>query len=201
MTTVVMVQRDGDVELGWDSLATQGNEQSSMVAPKVFVNNGVIYGVSGGLLVRNAFEYGEFPSYQGGDPMRWLVTKWVPVVKKMIEDEPKIGWEEDGSLPWSALIVVGGQAFDIDLTLSPYQSQSGIYAIGSGSSYALGALYAGVDVMEALHVAAKVDAFTGGPMTVCWASKYLKAHRPVGLPQPSPAEAVMTDLVQASWEW
>lgn len=37
-------------------------------------------------------------------------------------------------------------------------------AFGSGSSYALGALYAGASPREAIEVASTLDAFTGGPI-------------------------------------
>ena len=57
----------------------------------------------------------------------------------------------------------GGELFDIDQDLAVMRSSDGIYGIGSGAAYALGALHAGAKPMKALEIAAKITAFTSGP--------------------------------------
>jgi hypothetical protein len=39
----------------------------------------------------------------------------------------------------------------------------GIYGVGSGSKYAIGAIMAGATPMESLKIAASQDAYTSGP--------------------------------------
>jgi ATP-dependent protease HslVU (ClpYQ) peptidase subunit len=46
------------------------------------------------------------------------------------------------------------------------KSEEGFYAIGSGGSYALGALYAGSDVIVAMEVAARISVYTAPPYQV-----------------------------------
>ena len=43
------------------------------------------------------------------------------------------------------------------------RSMDGTYAVGSGATYALGALHAGAKPMKAMEIAAKLTAFTSGP--------------------------------------
>jgi ATP-dependent protease HslVU (ClpYQ) peptidase subunit len=45
-------------------------------------------------------------------------------------------------------------------------SDDGIYGVGSGSSYAIGALHAGAKPLKALAVAEKLDMNTSGPFLV-----------------------------------
>jgi len=61
------------------------------------------------------------------------------------------------------IMAVGGEIFDVDQELSISKSADGVYAAGSGASYALGALYAGADAYEAMEIASKLTAFTAPP--------------------------------------
>ena len=45
-------------------------------------------------------------------------------------------------------------------------SDDGIYGVGSGSAYAIGALHAGKKPLEALKIAEKIDSNTSGPFLV-----------------------------------
>lgn len=175
MTTLIAVQTVDDVELGWDSQMTRANEVSQQVAPKMFVNNGVIYGVAGLNRARDVMETANFPDYDGSDPRLWLIREWVPNAKALLEENPALA-DEEGSVEFSVLMVVGGQVFQMDSLFNPTQSTVGIYTMGSGGDYARGALFAGATLMDALHVAADIDPYTGGALTVCKASKFLEAQ-------------------------
>jgi ATP-dependent protease HslVU (ClpYQ) peptidase subunit len=60
-------------------------------------------------------------------------------------------------------MAVGGELFDVDEDLSVMKSEDNIYAIGSGGSFALGALYAGAEPMQAMEIASKVSAYSAPP--------------------------------------
>ena len=64
------------------------------------------------------------------------------------------------------LIAVGGELFDIADDLSVCRSGDGIYGVGSGSPYAIGALHAGKTPQKAVEIAARVDVNTSGPVQV-----------------------------------
>lgn len=64
------------------------------------------------------------------------------------------------------LVAVSGEIFEVDQDLSVCRKSDGIYGIGSGGPYAVGALHAGATPIEALEIASKVTAFTSPPFLV-----------------------------------
>lgn len=172
MTTIVMVQEEDDVVIGWDSLMTRGNESGVLVQTKFFENGGVVMGITGGVNAIDMLQYGDLPEYEGQPARKWLVTTWVPAVWEKVRSLPGLQ-DDEGQVNFGLLAVVDGEAFEFDSWLSPYQLVEGIYTSGSGADYARGALFAGADVMEALRIACRIDPYSGGPMFVTHASKYL----------------------------
>ena len=61
------------------------------------------------------------------------------------------------------LIAINGTIFELDETLSVLLRDDGIYGIGSGAPYALGALQAGATWRKAMQIAAKNNIFTASP--------------------------------------
>lgn len=61
------------------------------------------------------------------------------------------------------LIATQGEIFEIDDDLSVCLRNDGMYGIGSGHEFALGALHAGASPIQALEIASKLDLFTGKP--------------------------------------
>lgn len=179
MTTLIMVQTPDDVILGWDGLMTNGNESTMLVEPKFFVNNGIVYGLAGTKRASDLLAYEDLPAYDPigyPDRKKWIVREWIPVFRDLLAAEPALV-DEDGRLAGCSIVmVVGGQAFELDNLLNAAQSIEGIYTVGSGGSFARGALFAGATVMEALHVAADIDPYTGGAFTVASAREYIRAN-------------------------
>jgi ATP-dependent protease HslVU (ClpYQ) peptidase subunit len=61
------------------------------------------------------------------------------------------------------LIALGGLIFELDDSLSVLMRDDGIYGIGSGSPYAIGALQAGATWKQAMQIATKNNVFTAPP--------------------------------------
>ncbi len=61
------------------------------------------------------------------------------------------------------LIAVNGVIYEIDDTFSVFLRDDGVYGIGSGSSYAIGAVQQGATWRKALQIAAKNDVYTAPP--------------------------------------
>lgn len=176
MTTLIMVQRKGDVMLGWDSQLTRSNEKHGLVSPKMFVNGGLVFGVSGTLRAADILETMDIPEYDGSDPRHWLIKEFTPVLREALSKEPALLTEEGSMEGWGFMVVINGQAFHFDSVFSPTQQVDGTYTMGSGGDYARGALANGASVAGALEVAASIDPYTGGAMTICLASEYLEAN-------------------------
>jgi ATP-dependent protease HslVU (ClpYQ) peptidase subunit len=101
------------------------------------------------------------------DVYHFMISKAMPSLRKCLE-ENGYNFNEDhdkskDGLRFQFLIACGGELFDIDQDLAVMRSGDGIYGIGSGAPYAIGALHAGAKPMKAMEIAAKITAFTSGP--------------------------------------
>jgi len=192
VTTLLMVQTPDDVLMGWDSQMTSSNETGTLPYPKVFINNGIIYGVTGLSRASDLLQFSELPTYDPAVPPRkWLVTEWVPAFRDIMAGDPSLFDEETGHIKdFGVMVVLAGQAFQFDVLLNPSQRVEGIYSAGSGGDYAMGSIYNAVvidslatrdtrwatlrtSMIEALEVAARIDPYSGGPFFAVYASDYL----------------------------
>ena len=97
---------------------------------------------------------------------KFMITKVMPSMREVLT---KNGYnfeeahdKKEGER-FHFLIACNGELFDIDQDLSVTRDARGYYAIGSGGSYALGALHMGASPLNALEVAANISAFTAPP--------------------------------------
>jgi ATP-dependent protease HslVU (ClpYQ) peptidase subunit len=100
-----------------------------------------------------------------------MISKTMPSLRKFLTDngydfnEGKGEGKADESR-FNFLIAVGGELFDIADDLSVCRSGDGIYGVGSGSPYAVGAIHAGAKPEKAIEIAAKLDVNTSGPIQI-----------------------------------
>jgi len=79
--------------------------------------------------------------------------------------------DDDGETKFAFLIAIGGTVFELADDMSIALDSKGFYGVGSGSSYAIGALAQGATVEEALKIASKYDAYTSAPFMYLEQSK------------------------------
>jgi len=99
------------------------------------------------------------------DPYHFMIAKVVPSLRKCLIDNG-FNFEQDsddGESRFSFIISVAGTLFSVEDDLSVGLRDDGIYAVGSGAKYAVGAILAGATPLEALKIAASQDAYTSGP--------------------------------------
>lgn len=105
------------------------------------------------------------------DVYHFMITKVMPSLRKCLTNngydfsEGKVDGKSDGGR-FNFLIAVCGEIFDVADDLSVCRSGDGIYGVGSGSHYAIGALHAKVSPKKALEIACKLDINTSGPIQV-----------------------------------
>jgi ATP-dependent protease HslVU (ClpYQ) peptidase subunit len=97
------------------------------------------------------------------DLYHFMISKAMPSLRKCLNENGYNFDESKSEGRFQFLIAVCGEIFDVDQELCVSMSSDGMYAVGSGGAYALGALHAGVDAYQALEIAAKITAFTAGP--------------------------------------
>ncbi len=64
---------------------------------------------------------------------------------------------------FEGLVAVGGRVYQLDDAGGILVTEDGLYGIGNGAPYALGALAAGAEPQKAVEIAARFDLFTGPP--------------------------------------
>lgn len=99
------------------------------------------------------------------DAMGWLVTSAVPDWINALKNAEQIHKDKDEWADGSILVVLAGRIFDVghDFSVTEFLEFGGI---GSGSSYATGAMAAGKSAEKALEIASVLDPYTGGQLNV-----------------------------------
>ena len=97
------------------------------------------------------------------DIYHFIIAKAVPSLKNCFKDQDYKWQEADDETKFAFLIAVAGEVFDIADDFAVSMSSTGFYAVGSGSSLAIGALEAGASINKALEIASIHDPYTGGP--------------------------------------
>jgi ATP-dependent protease HslVU (ClpYQ) peptidase subunit len=176
MTTVIALERDSKVDLGWDRQVTHGVRRIPG-DDKVFVNGGIIFGCSGDVLDSNILRYATLPDpgQSGWDVDRWVTRELIPAIRTAL-NTAEATTKRDSKVQTGnfALIVVTNRIYMLSSDLSWYRNTDGIYGVGSGSDFAIGAILAGATIDEALTIATKLDVYTGNDHQVATAAELLE---------------------------
>lgn len=164
MTTIIAVKTPKGVKFAWDSQTTwQG--RAMLGSEKVFHNGPVVFGVGGSARASDILKHMSIPDRKDYEPgfsnESWIVTSLVPAIIKEFKD---LGATDAGSFDSEAhcIIAVGGEVGYLSSDLCFVEDETGTYAIGSGSAYALGALTAGASPKKSVEIARQWDLYTGG---------------------------------------
>lgn len=177
MTTIVAVEVQGDVLFAADTQSTAGSRATSG-RTKVFANGSVVFGVAGAVRVADVLRFADLPSCPAGlkgvSLEGWAVTELVPALQKALSESGALE-NSDGEVhaDFGALAAVNGRLFRVG---SDFSLIGGVKStsIGSGSSYALGALRAGASPKEAVRIAAEFDVYTGAKVVEYSAERLMK---------------------------
>lgn len=103
------------------------------------------------------------PTYDGTELYRFMVTKFVPALREAHE---KTGYTLKEDETFTFLVGVANRLFQICDDYTVLCASHGLYGIGSGGPFGLGAMYAGMTPEMAVSIAAKFDINTGGKTQV-----------------------------------
>jgi ATP-dependent protease HslVU (ClpYQ) peptidase subunit len=165
MTTIIAVETPTGVEIACDSQAT-GGDKIQMEQSKVFHNNGALYGVAGLALLANELCHADLPKPPTDDTTdRWVTRELIPALRGICETI-NLKRDDDGEYEMQLIVVANRRVYEIQGNCGWVRNSTGVYAIGSGTAFALGALSAGATVSEALEIAAKHDPYTGYKLSI-----------------------------------
>lgn len=174
MTTIIVKENKGKVTIGYDSLCT-GHDKFELEKEKVFVNsNGIIFGVAGRLLYNPELEHAQLPS-PPKDPNltdKYVTAVLMPHLRRVLDNAtPRRGGHDEFEM--QIIAIINNRVYEIGCDTSWMRRTDGIYAIGSGSPFARGALAHGASLEDALKIAASNDPYTGGRLTITTAEHML----------------------------
>jgi len=177
MTTVIAYQGPDFAILGADSQVTDGDKRIiSPSTPKIVKLKKYLLAVSGDCRPGDILTYNWTPpAYDGTNPVAFVGKKIVPSIIAAFKLQG-FDYTKEG-ISYSYLLAFAGNIFEIGDDLSVTQSADGLYGVGSGSAYALGALagqlpnlakpdWAQEQILEALAIAAKYDINTAPPFQI-----------------------------------
>ena len=169
MTTIIAVQRNDGVIFGADSqvTASNGRKYSAQSMVKISERNGYIIAGSGECAPCDIAQHIWLPPTptvkDKRDLYHFMIAKVVPSLKQCFKDNDyKVNTDDDDNA-FSFLIAICGELFEVADDFSISRDDSGFYGVGSGSGYAIGAMYAGASIEQALSIAALNDAYTSAP--------------------------------------
>jgi len=179
MTTIVAVCKNGNVIMGADSQVTDNsrpNRHSTM--EKITKNNGWLIAGSGDSQPCDILQHifiPPVPTIKERDNLyKFMITKFVPAIRECLDEN---GWKkehEDKDAGFNMLFSFDGEVFDIGDDFSVLLNSDGIYGVGNGSQFAIGALYAGASVEKSLEIASNNDIYTSGPFQIVKQQKQSK---------------------------
>ena len=170
MTTIIGIEYDNKSILVADSrVIDDAGRIYAHKAMKKIASRGALLIAGAGEVVpcdiaQNIWTPPQFTQKDKKDPYRYMIVKAMPSLRKCLTDNG-YSFDDDkkDGMRFQFLMAVGGELFDIDEDLSVMKSEDNIYAIGSGGAFALGALYAGAEPIQAMEISAKVSAYSSPP--------------------------------------
>jgi len=167
MTTIVAIQKDDGVYFGADSLVTATRKYSHPRMTKITQRGAFIIAGSGESaacdIAQHIWTPPNLTAADKKDIYHFIIAKVVPSLKNSFKDQEYKWQETDEETKFAFLIAVAGEVFDIADDFAVSMSSTGFYAVGSGSSLAIGALEAGASISKALEIASIHDPYTAAP--------------------------------------
>jgi ATP-dependent protease HslVU (ClpYQ) peptidase subunit len=174
MTTIIGVQTADGCVIASDSRVAEGG--------KVYTHPQMVKAVErGSYIIGGAGDYRALQVVlHGWSPPRvtakakqnlyeFVINKVAPSLKTTLTDagiEFNKPSDNDDKFELQLIVGINGNIFEIDSDFAVAMNDTGLYAIGSGGDYALGALHAGATVLEAMRIAAVNNNGTSAPFHI-----------------------------------
>jgi ATP-dependent protease HslVU (ClpYQ) peptidase subunit len=164
MTTIVALQGGNVATIGAESYTTYGDRPFVHKDIKKIIKSGKwIIATAGDARVCDIINSWKPPHPRGNKNLHeFVATTVIKSLRKVIGDYTPQS-KDDG---FDLLLVFNGEVFQITNDFTLLKSSTGIYGVGSGADYAVGALMAGASVEDAIKIAIKLDINSGGPIQI-----------------------------------
>lgn len=172
MTCIVgLVSKDG-VWLGGDGLGSTEHTKCKVAGGKVFRNGEFVMGFCGDFRIGQILRYAFIPPPINGDITRYMCVEFSNALRAAFKDAGYLQTNDGVERGGDFLVGIRGRLFCVESNFQVIETVLPYIAIGSGDSYAMGAMYANRKgkprdrVMLALKAAAEFCPSVGGPFKV-----------------------------------
>lgn len=175
MTTIVGVQNaDGCVIASDSRVADNGKVYTHPEMVKAVERGSYIIGGAGDYRALQVVLHGWQPPLVSAKAKQnlyeFVINKVAPSLKSTLTDAGiefnKSSDNNDDKFELQLIIGINGTIFELDSDFAVAMNDTGLYAIGSGGDYALGALHAGASVLDAMRIAAVNNNGTSAPFHI-----------------------------------
>lgn len=164
MTTIIGIDDARDCELIADAQTTTDNRpyRHSQLSKLVRRGDYILAAAGSGVACDLAQYVWMPPPWDGSEPATFMRSMVIPHLRGTLDSNDwQPNYDKDDTL--QMLVALAGRIFQIETDFTVLMRADGLYAIGSGSAYAIGALEAGATPDEAMQIAARNDIYTGLP--------------------------------------
>jgi ATP-dependent protease HslVU (ClpYQ) peptidase subunit len=144
VTTIASVQGPSWTVIGADAQVSDENRRYQLPHDfaKLIRNGGYIFGIAGDLravnLLTHDFDPPPFTRSKGVSLDKFMVSKFIPKLKQCFDG---CSYGKDGEQGSLVMVCVEGVTYEIGSYYECIRDEHGLYAIGSGSQFALGAMH------------------------------------------------------------
>ena len=184
MTTIIATSKNGVVVMGADSQTTEGSRKNNhSIMEKISSRNGYLIGGSGDSSACDIIQHIWVPPVpnvaQRKNLYHYMITDVTPSIRECLAENDYKSDSKDNESGFNLLIAFNGEVFNIGDFFTVILNGDGIYGVGSGSQFGIGALYSGKTVEEALVIAAQNDIYTSGPFQIITQKKSEKNRKEI----------------------
>lgn len=175
MTTIIGVQNaDGCVIASDSRVADNGKVYTHPEMVKAVERGSYIVGGAGDYRALQVVLHGWQPPLVSAKAKQnlyeFVINKVAPSLKSTLTEAgiefTKSSENDDNKFELQLIIGINGTIFELDSDFAVAMNDTGLYAIGSGGDYALGALHAGATVLDAMRIAAVNNNGTSAPFHI-----------------------------------
>ena len=175
MTTIIGVQNaDGCVMASDSRIAAEGKVYTHPNMVKAIQRGNYIIGGAGDYRALQVVLHGWQPPLvtlkAKENIYEFAINKVVPSLKTTLTnagiDLTKSSSDDESKFELLLIIGINGTLIEIDSEFAVGMNDTGLYAIGSGGDYALGALHAGASILDAMRIAALNNNGTSAPFNI-----------------------------------
>lgn len=170
MTTIIGIQQETGCMLVADSRTTAGGRPfSHQTVTKITKRGKWLVAGAGDVhpcdVIQHVWKPPVIPA-NTKDEYHFMITTIAPSIRDCIKESGYVPDKEDPDAGFELLLAVNGTIYQVDDSYSVYLRDDGLYGIGSGSQWALGAMAVGATWKQAMQTAAKNDVYTAPPFII-----------------------------------